>query len=146
MSCPLSFPFDFMHLLYKNIAKLLIAFWCGTFKDIDHAGEDYYLGLKVWQVLGEATAATGRTTPLAYGPAIPNLSKEGVRITANMYGFWFQFLGPVLLERVFNNQKVYKHFVKLITIINRCLQFAIRRSEVAQLREDVAKWVEEYEQ
>ena len=51
----------------------------------------------------EATAGAARTTPGAYRPAVPNLADDGSRVTTDMYSFWFQSLGPVLLEKAFGN-------------------------------------------
>lgn len=145
MYCPLSFPFDFMHLVYENVIKNLIQFWCGTYRDLNHDDEDYSLDLTVWRAIGKATQEAGRTTPGAYRPAIPDLSEDGVRITADMYSFWAQFLGPVLLEKAFPKRRVYEHFVKLVTIITRCLRFSITLAELGVLRQDIIDWVETYE-
>ncbi|KAJ3502398.1 hypothetical protein NMY22_g18601 [Coprinellus aureogranulatus] len=146
MICPLSFPLDFMHLIYENVGPNMIEFWCGTHKNLDHDGQGYRIELGVWKGICEATAAAGRTTPAAYGPALPDMSAEGTRLSADMKGFWFQFLGPVLLAKAFPDEKVYKHFVKLVTIITRCLQFSITRAEVHALRQDIIKWVKTYEE
>ncbi|KAJ2923309.1 hypothetical protein H1R20_g13780, partial [Candolleomyces eurysporus] len=122
---PMSFPFDFMHLVYENLIKNLISFWCGAYKDLDHDEEPYSIDKTVWSAIGEATAAAGKTTPASYGPSVPNLTEDGVKLTADMYSFWFQYLGPVFLQKVFVNQTVYQHFVELVKLITKCLQFTI---------------------
>ncbi|RXW12674.1 hypothetical protein EST38_g13181 [Candolleomyces aberdarensis] len=142
---PFSFPFDFMHLIYENVIKTLISFWCGTFKDLDHNDEAYSIDKTVWDAIGEATAAAGKTTPASYGPSVPNLTEDGVKLTADMYSFWFQYLGPVFLQKVFANRIVYQHFVKLVKLINRCLQFSILTEDLAEIRKGFIDWVQEYE-
>lgn len=142
---PLSFPFNFMHLIYENIIKNIILFLCGHFKDLDHADQSYRVEKTVWQAIGEATRAAGKTTPLTYGPSIPDLSEEGNRVTADMYSFWFQFLGPIFLAKSFSNRAVYDHFVALVKLINTCLQLSITQQEVEEVQEGFIWWVEEYE-
>ncbi|KAF6758291.1 hypothetical protein DFP72DRAFT_807899 [Ephemerocybe angulata] len=134
-----------MHLVYENLIKNLISFWCSDFKDLDHKGEGYCIRKTVWDGIGEATAAAGRTTPLAYGPAVPNFTEDGVRMTADMYSFWFQYLGPVLLKHSFKKQETYDHFVVLVKLINLCLKFSITHDEVQEIQDGFIWWVEEYE-
>ncbi|KAJ2933061.1 hypothetical protein H1R20_g4052, partial [Candolleomyces eurysporus] len=141
----MSFPFDFMHLLYENVIKNLISFWCGAYKDLHHDGEPYSIDKTVWSAIGEATATSGKTTPASYGPSVPNLTEDGVKLTADMYSFWFQYLGPVFLQKVFVNRTVYQHFVELVRLINKCLQFTIDADDLMHIREGFIQWVKEYE-
>jgi hypothetical protein len=47
LSFPVSFPYDFMHLIWTNLIPNLICFWTGNFKDISHQDEGYVLALMV---------------------------------------------------------------------------------------------------
>ena len=38
---PLSFPFNFMHLIFENLIKNLVLLWMGNFKDLDEGCGDY---------------------------------------------------------------------------------------------------------
>ena len=55
LSFPISFPYDFMHLIWTNLIPNLILLWTGNFKDLDHNDEGYILAPKVWQAIGAAT-------------------------------------------------------------------------------------------
>ncbi|RXW13572.1 hypothetical protein EST38_g12282 [Candolleomyces aberdarensis] len=134
-----------MHLSYENTYKNLISFWCGTYKDLDHNDQSYRIEKTVWDAIGEATAEAARTTPRAHGPAVPNIADDGIRVTADMYSFWFQSLGPVLLEKSFKNRIVYSRFVELVKLTNKCLQFSLQQEEVEEIRRGFIKWVQDHE-
>jgi Transposase family tnp2 len=55
LSFPMSFPYNFMHLIWTNLTPNLILFWTGKFKDISHHDEGYVLALTVWEAIGEAS-------------------------------------------------------------------------------------------
>jgi len=57
LTFPTSFPFDFMHLIYKNLLKNLIQLWTGQFKGLDEGDGSYEFNPKVWEAIGTATAA-----------------------------------------------------------------------------------------
>ncbi|KAJ2918455.1 hypothetical protein MD484_g1964, partial [Candolleomyces efflorescens] len=142
---PTSFPFDFMHLAYENLIKNLVHLWTGNFKDIDHSGEDYVLSGSVWEAIGEATARSGSTIPGAYGARPQNVADDTTACTADSWSFWALYLGPILLQRRFSNADYYKHFIKLVQLLNLCLQFSITRHEIQTLRVGFQDWVVEYE-
>jgi len=56
------------------------------------------------------------------------------------------FLGPVVLRRRFQRPKYYNHFVRLVGLLNLCLQFELTDVEVDQIRTGFIQWVEEYEE
>ncbi|RXW12405.1 hypothetical protein EST38_g13451 [Candolleomyces aberdarensis] len=142
---PTSFPFDFMHLAYENLIKNLVHLWTGTFKDLDHSGEDYVLSGSVWEAIGEATARSGSTIPGAYGARPQNIADDATACTADSWSFWALYLGPILLQRRFSNPDYYNHFIKLVQLLNLCLQFSITRDEIQKLRVGFQDWVVEYE-
>jgi hypothetical protein len=55
------------------------------------------------------------------------------------------YLGPVLLRRRFQNQKYYKHFIRLVRLLNVCLQFEITDDEIDEIRSGFIQWVQDYE-
>jgi Transposase family tnp2 len=145
LSFPLSFPYDFMHLIWENTIPNLILLWTGEFKGLDEGVEDYQFSPKVWEAIGTATAAAGSTIPSAFCTRPPNIVINKSACTAESWSFWALFIGPVLLRRRFSHGKYYQHFIKLVTLLNICLQFEITTDEVETLREGFIKWVEEYE-
>jgi hypothetical protein len=142
---PLSFLFDFMHLIFENLIKNLVLLWTGNFKDLDEGSGDYVLSPQVWEAIGEATATSGSTIPSAYGVRPQNVAQDKSQISADSWSFWTLYLRPVLLRGRFTSPRYYTHFVELVKLITLCLQFKITKEEIAQVRVGFQKWVETYE-
>ena len=145
LSFPLSFPYDFMHLIWENCIPNLILLWTGEFKGLDEGVEDYQFPPKVWEAIGAASALAGSTIPSAFGARPPNIATNKSAYTAESWSFWTLFVGPVLLCRQFSHRKYYQHFMKLVKLLNICLQFEITTKEIQTLREGLVKWVKDYE-
>ncbi|RXW12694.1 hypothetical protein EST38_g13161 [Candolleomyces aberdarensis] len=94
LSFPTSFPYDFMHLIFENVMKNLILLWTGDFKGLDEGTGSYVLEKQVWEAIGAATAASGSTIPSAFAARAPNIADEKSSMTADMWSFWLQYLGP----------------------------------------------------
>ncbi|KAJ2924138.1 hypothetical protein H1R20_g12962, partial [Candolleomyces eurysporus] len=62
-----------------------------------------------------------------------------------MLSFWTLYLGPVYLEKAFSNRAFYEHFIKLVQLVNLCLQFELNHTDVETIRQGFAAWVQEYE-
>lgn len=149
LSFPLSFPYDFMHLILENLIPNLILLWTGSFKDLGkldvESGQPYILAPSVWDAIGAASAAAGDTIPGAFGSRVPNVADQKSQFTAETRSLWTLFLAPTLLMKRFKNERVYKHFVQLVRLLNLCLQFEITDTEVKEVRTGFIRWVEEYE-
>jgi hypothetical protein len=145
LSFPSSFPYDFMHLIWENLIKNLILHWTGKFKGLDDGAESYQLPNAIWEAIGKSTAASGSTIPSAYGSRVPNIATNSSYCSAEMWSFWTLYLGPVLLRRRFQHQKYYKHFVRLVRLLNICLQFEITDDEIEEIRSGFIQWVKDYE-
>ena len=143
---PTSFPYDFMHLIYKNLLKNLISLWTGTFKGLDEGSGSYKFNPKVWEAIGAASAAAGSTVPRAFGARPWNVADDKTTCTADMWSFWMLYLGPVLLNRKFRRQVYYDHFIELVKLVNICLQFEITPLEISRLREGFKQWVSKYKE
>lgn len=141
---PYSFPLDFMHLMYENTIKNIINFFSGSFKDLDHDEEGYFVEPTVWTAIGEATAETGSTIPGAFGARPRDFVENRTGVTADMFSFWTLYLGPVYLEKAIAPQ-FYNHFVQLVRLINLCLEFEITQEQLQEIRTGFQKWVSEYE-
>ncbi|KZP14756.1 hypothetical protein FIBSPDRAFT_751338 [Athelia psychrophila] len=134
-----------MHLIWKNLIKNLILHWMGKFKGLDAGTESYKLMKKVWEALSEATAAAGSTIPSAYSSRVPNITKSKLLVSAEMWSFWALYLGLILLRQQFSQAKYHCHFVRLVKLLNICLQFQISDDEIDFIREGFIRWVLEYE-
>ncbi|PPR04117.1 hypothetical protein CVT24_010600 [Panaeolus cyanescens] len=97
MAFPASFPFDFMHLIWENGLKNLLLFWNGKFKKLDHTNRRYVISPENWKKIGAETAACARTIPSSFGAAVPNFTKEGMIMTAEMHTNWAMFIAPIVL-------------------------------------------------
>ncbi|KIM89672.1 hypothetical protein PILCRDRAFT_84614 [Piloderma croceum F 1598] len=62
-----------------------------------------------------------------------------------MWSFWILYLGPVLLLLQFQCQKFYGHFVRLVQLLNLCLQFKLTDDDIEEIRVGFIKWVKDYE-
>jgi hypothetical protein len=82
-----SFPYDFMHMIYKNVLPNLISFWTGTYKDLNHDGHEYLLDKKVWQHAGTAAATASLSIPGAFGQCPPNPEDNHMACTAESWAF-----------------------------------------------------------
>lgn len=145
LSFPTSFPYDFMHLIWENLIPNLILHWTNRFKGVDEGTGCYQLASTIWEAIGGETARAGAYIPSAYGSRVPDVAQDKTACTAESWSFWTQYIGPVLLRNRFRNAKYYRHFVTLVSLLNRCLQFEISKEEIEELREGFAKWVEDYE-
>ena len=133
LSFPVSFPYDFMHLIWTNLIPNLILLWTGRFKDLSHEDEGYLLGQKVWEAIGEATANAGKTIPAAFGSRVPNIASEKAQMTAETHAIWTLYIAPTLLKGRFVQERYYKHFVELVRLLTLCLEFEITQDEVSDL-------------
>lgn len=145
LAFPGSFPYDFMHLIWENLVKNLILHWTGEFKGLDDGTESYQLSQAIWEGIGASTAAAGSTIPSAYGSRVPNIAKDRSSCSAEMWSFWTLYIGPVLLRNRFQRPKYFKHFVRLVELLNICLQFEITDEEIEIVRQGFIKWVKDYE-
>ena len=145
LSFPLSFPYDFMHLIWSNLIVNLIHLWTAKFKDLDHDDQDYVLMPTVWQAIGEATFNSGKTIPAAFGSRVPNIASEKAHMIAETYSIWTLHIAPVLLKGRFQHQRYYKHFIRLVELLMVCLEFEISQVDVDNLETGFQSWVIDYE-
>ena len=142
---PLSFPYDIMHLIWEGVFPTLIKLWTGDFKGIDEGKEKYQIDPKQWKQIGSETAESSKTIPSSFGPHLPNIADSLSNISADMWSFWVSFIGPVVLQNRFRHSKYFKHFVRLVSLINTCLQRKIPQEEIDELESGFESWVEDYQ-
>ncbi|KAF7783322.1 hypothetical protein Agabi119p4_2698 [Agaricus bisporus var. burnettii] len=142
---PASFPFDFMHVIWENLIPNLILLWTGAFKDLDHQDQDYVMEPHVWNDIGVATAAAKTTIPSAFGAPVPNIATHRSQMTSEMYSNWTLFIAPVVLRDRFKKDKYYKHFMRLVDLLKRCLAFEFTAEDIVNIDEGFQKWVRDYE-
>ncbi|THU94654.1 hypothetical protein K435DRAFT_667956 [Dendrothele bispora CBS 962.96] len=145
LSFPKSVPYDFMHQIFENLLPNLVAHWTADFKGLDDGEEEYELANTVWQAVGLETEKAGDTIPSAYGGRVPNIQQHKSEMNAERWSFWALYIAPVVLRRRFQKPKYYQHFVKLVKLLNVCLQYEISKKEIDELERGFEEWVKEYE-
>ena len=146
LSFPSSFPYDFMHLIWENVAKNLMSLWTGNYKDLDTGSESYEFPSTIWDAIGAATAASGDLLPYIFGPRPPNVTSDKMSWTADTRCFWIQYIAPVVLRGCFLQDKYYDHFVDFVRLVNICLRFELTTADVEEVRCGFASWVRKYEE
>ncbi|QRW03344.1 Transposase family tnp2 [Ceratobasidium sp. AG-Ba] len=144
---PTSFPHDFMHLMFENVVPNLLSLWTrkGKFHDLGSERDPYHLGKTVWDAVGEACARSGNTIPAAFGCRVPNLAKNYSDVSAEGILLFTTLLGPAVLRDRFINVVYYHHFVKLVKLVKKCLDFHLTQDNIKSIREGFASWVLQYE-
>ena len=142
---PLSFPLDFMHLIFENLVPNLVAHYTGNFKGLDAGTEDYILSGPVWSEICKIGSASGDTIPSQFGARMPNLEKERSYMTAEAWSFWVMFIAPIILRNRFQKPRYYAHFMKLVRLVHLCLSFDMKASDINTIRVGFQEWVVEYE-
>ncbi|QRV90391.1 hypothetical protein RhiJN_18409 [Ceratobasidium sp. AG-Ba] len=133
-----------MHLIFENLVPNMILHWTGEFKDVDEGTGAYRLGKEVWAEIGKLTTNAAKTIPSAFVGTLPDIAKDRNHYKAEAFSFWFLYLGPILLKdrlpRVY-----YQHYLLIREVVNRILQFDMRRDSLDELDRMVREWVGEYE-
>lgn len=145
ISFPTSFPHDFMHLMFENVVKGLVAIWTEDYKGLDSGTEDYVIPKAVWEAIGTACSSSGDTIPAAFGCRVPNVAKERHYFIAESWILFATLLGPILLRRRFSKRIYYKHFTDLIKLVNLCLQMQLSAADIDEIEDGFANWVLEFE-
>ena len=142
----LSFPYNFMHLIWCNLILNLILMWTRQFKDLDHNNQDYILMPTVWEAIGKATYNSGKTIPVAFSSRVPNIASEKAHMIVETYSIWTLYFAATLLKGQFQHPKYYKHFIQLVELLMVCLKFKISQVDVDNLDTGFQSWVTDYEQ
>jgi hypothetical protein len=114
LSFPMSFPYNFMHLIWTNLIPNLILFWAEKFKDISHHDEGYVLVPTAWEAIGEATVNARKTIPALFGSRFLNIASEKAQMIAKTHSIWTLYIAPTLLKGQFVCPQYYKHFMGLV--------------------------------
>lgn len=134
-----------LHAPTRNTLHNYVLHICGEFKGLDAGKEDYIINDKVWKEIGALTAKANATIPAAFGRSIPDIAEDRTYFTAEAYLVWSTLYAPILLRDRFPNRRYYRHYVLLISIVTRCMDFTSTKVSRDQLRKDIVQWYSEYE-
>ncbi|QRV78025.1 Transposase family tnp2 [Ceratobasidium sp. AG-Ba] len=137
-------PYDIMHLLFENLVPNMIAHWTGKYKSLDQGTEHYELAPGVWTEIGRLTNAAARTIPSASVGTLPDISTDQNLYKAEAYSFWFQYIGPIVLQNRLA-QPYYNHYMLAREIVIRCVQLKITDAQIDELERMIREWVADYE-
>jgi hypothetical protein len=87
LTLPLSFPLDFMHLVFENLVPNLVAHYTGNFKGLDDGAEEYTIPERIWTEICTIGSASGDTIPSQFGAQMPNIERERSHMTAEAWSF-----------------------------------------------------------
>src|SRR5260370_15810003 len=90
-----TFPHDFMHLMFENHFKNKIHMWSGNYKGLSSGQEDYEIEMAVWEQIGCETSGSVPFIPSTFSHALPNIAMELRYYTAEDLCFWLLHIGPV---------------------------------------------------
>lgn len=140
---PFSVPFDVMHLL-SNTCSNYATFFSALFKGLDDGAHNYILPAAVWKDIGRRGAA-GSLVPSSFGRRLPDIAQDRTFFTAEAYLIWTTVYSPVLLYGRWANTLYYDHWMRFVSIVERCTAFETTRDDRQKLREDIKQWYTEYE-
>ena len=138
----LSFPTDFMHLIFENVLQTLVSLFGGDVKGMEQ--DVFVIPKKKWEDLGRATAACGASIPSCFGSRPPNFVENRQRCTADSWSFWLLYHASNLLDGCLPSAH-YRHFARFSELVGECLQFEMPKERLPGLRRDFAEWVQDFE-
>jgi hypothetical protein len=134
-----------MHMVWINLIPQLFDLRTGNFNNLDDGTEDSIINPSVWSALGNMCRESGITIPSSFGCHVPNLSKHS-NFMAESWSPWATQLVPNLLQKQFTKVKYYEHFVTMIKLMKKCVDYSLDRAELPSIHEGFAKWVMDYEE
>ena len=143
---PASFPYDFMHLIWENIIKNLMQLSTRQYKGLDTRHKEYEILPTIWDAIREASVNSGDTIPGQFGPWPPNVASDKTSWMADTRSFWIQYVRPALLSNRFTRQKYYTHFISLVCLLRKCLQYEMPVTAVDEIHRGFIQWVKEYKE
>ncbi|KAF8345262.1 hypothetical protein F5887DRAFT_1061833 [Amanita rubescens] len=134
-----------MHLIWENLIPNLVLFWSRCFKELSHNEMGYALSDSVWKDICRISAEAGDTIPAAFGCRVPNMSSQRWQFKAESWATWTIYIAPIVLRGRFPQDKYYKHFLRLVHLLNLCLEYELPMEKVAEIENGFIRWVEDYE-
>ena len=84
-----SFPHDLMHLIFLNACPNLMAWWTGTFKNIDTTGDRFRISIDNWKRIGQQIVESMKLIPAPFIRQLSDISTLGHTYLAEGWCFGF---------------------------------------------------------
>lgn len=150
-----SFPIDFMHAVFENLIKNLVALWKGAVKAPGAA--PWLVSPADWDAVGKEMEDSGSLVPSAFGRRPCNIAQHPSWMTAEDWVNFVLYIGPALLEDRLP-RKYFEHFLRMRNWVKACLRLSMDRQDVEGrdevdapdsrrgiLSRKIKEWYEEYE-
>ncbi|QRV80956.1 Transposase family tnp2 [Ceratobasidium sp. AG-Ba] len=143
---PTSYPHEFLHLFLLNHLKDLVALWSGNDAAVPDDGcENYRISSADWEAIGRESEAATASIPSYFTRPLGNIKTQPWLYCGESWAFWLLYIGPIVLRNRLAS-KYYKHFMELVSIVKCLIQFENSTERIERLREEIAGYVERYEE
>lgn len=136
-----SFPHDLMHLIFLNACSNLMAWWTGTFKNINTTHNQFWISIDNWKQIGQwiGTRAVHSPASWYFNP------RTYSTYLAEGWSFWLLLIAPYALDGILPDE-YYNHLMDLIAITQHTISFDLTEEEVLSTFQDrCTGWVMDYE-
>jgi len=140
-----SFPHDLMHLIFLNACPNLVAWWTGTFKNINTDRDRFRISTDNWKRIGQRIVKSMELIPASFIRQLPDISMLAHTYLAEGWSFWLLHIAPYALDGILP-AVYYEHLMDLVSITQRAISFNLTEQEVLTVFQDkCTKWVTDYE-
>jgi len=140
-----SFPHDIMHLIFLNACPNLVAWWTGTFKNIDTTQDRFRISADHWKRIGQRIVESMELIPASFIRQLPDISTLGHTYLAEGWSFWLLHIAPYALDGTLP-VVYYNHLLDLASITRRAMSYDLSEEEaLTTLQDKCTNWVMDYE-
>ncbi|KAG9097599.1 hypothetical protein FS749_005930 [Ceratobasidium sp. UAMH 11750] len=117
-----------------------------VYHGINNSGcENYLISRTDWVAIGRETEASTNLLPSAFIHPLPDIQSSTHLYCGESWSLWLIYIGPIVLRGRLS-QKYYDHYLELVAILKCLLQFYNSMCRIEQLREEIAGYVERFEE
>ncbi|QRV77824.1 hypothetical protein RhiJN_05839 [Ceratobasidium sp. AG-Ba] len=143
---PTSYLHEFLHLFLLNHLKNLVALWSGNDATVPDDGcKNYCISSADWEAIGRESEAATASIPSYFMRPLGNIKTQPWLYCGESWVFWLLYIGLIVLRNRLAS-KYYKHFMELVSIVKCLIQFENSTEQIEQLHEEIAGYVERYEE
>jgi hypothetical protein len=139
-----SFLHDLMHLIFLNACPNLVAWWTGTFKNIDTTQDRFRISIDEWKRVGQRIVKLMELIPASFIRQLPDILTLGHTYLAEGWNFWLLHIAPYALDGILP-VVYYDHIMDLVSITQLAMSYDLTEEEVLTgLQDKCMKWVTDY--